>query len=73
MVYKVHKHQPEPVGYYDDEKEEWVKTTPRMFWEVVYEDEQGEQRPIDGRSGYYTKQAAYRRCRQLNQDVEKKK
>lgn len=72
MVYKVHKHQPSSAGYYDDEKEEWVEVTSRPFWEVVFEDGQGEERPIDGRSGYYTKQAAYRRCRQLNQLAEAK-
>lgn len=70
-MYKVHKYQPSPIGYYDDEKEEWAETTPRPYWEVVFVDEQGEERPVDGRSGYYTKQAAYRRCRQLNQRSEK--
>lgn len=72
MTYEVRKHQPEPVGYFDDEKGEWVESTPRPYWEVVSVDGQGQERPIDGRSGYYTKQAAYRRCRQLNQNTGQK-
>lgn len=66
MAYIVEKTPAKTLGRWNNETEEWEETTLREVWTVLYQAENGEKREIDGRCSYYTKQAAYRRCRNLN-------